>query len=748
MGVAVWPRYATNLAWPFFVVMGFFKVFVLSRLLKLVAERCARRRVENPEELIPKRGCVRCLYTRLERLLGKQGEYAPAVQLGYYWPVRARDLWNVQLIFLQLIFIIMTKAALACFTFQANPRGPRTLSRFPEVQKGSPEWKSIIPLSVLGIIVYTVGVLTLVIYIVIVAPRRVSSDYNFYRTFRCLWEKYDPNTWWFSVVQLIFGFGLNVVPILAEMSTHQITNVIGLCFLYVLIVSRIRPWKFRLNHITDIVTKMGLAFFVMFSMNVSDLRADVARESEDVFTVLMYLSIGLPVCFVLLEIVFFLWLHNVAKVHALKRRMHFSQRLHDIVKIVGARSSLELRAFAMSLLDNQVHHLNEALDVLQFTLLGLQPTNRLKRYCANVPFEVAVDGRLEGELRALGLESAGDARMLLRRLKRGLRQSNFGSTDTLDAAEGEVPSHTLAKRKRRRLRHASSNLGRQVATVGVSKGVEEKVKKTFRKLNNGDGDVDEAAFVRVLREHFQIASKGAPPPFTDAELAEVFRHVDADSSQALSLEELAHALQFVPDPVLPRWCSMAASGESEDTQSVSLSACTSECSTLRHTRASQVRVDQAQGDLSVSMNLLPGDRSELLEAQTGESSGLGFQLAERVHDQRRVPEAKQTILQRELEGEQHMHGHSVEDLEADWDPPACLEADNVMQERTAEESAKAVRTCKLSEQRLEELQSRMIEHHGTTQRLLQGMVEAAVEASAANTSRTFGQGQQPGPCSA
>ena len=174
------------------------------------------------------------------------------------------------------------------------------------------------------------------------------------------------------------------------------------------------PWKFRLNHFADVLTKLGLGSFVVLSM-VLDPGTDSINENLIGFFMIAFVL--LPMTAVLVAIARHLYGIKVAKIKRLGQRERFAQRLHDVVKIASARSAPELRSCAFHILDNDYQSLNEALDVLQFTLLGLQPLKSRKWRCAPVPFELAVDGRLEGELKALGLEPEGDAREILRRLR-------------------------------------------------------------------------------------------------------------------------------------------------------------------------------------------------------------------------------------------------------------------------------------------------------------------------------------------
>merc|ERR1712232_646969 len=116
----------------------------------------------------------------------------------------------------------------------------------------------------------------------------------------------------------------------------------------------------------------------------------------------------IPALAVLLLLCRFLGFREVARVASLQSRAAFAQRLDDVCEILRSEKSLDIRTHAFGLLDNDVLKLDAALDTLQYTFLGLQPANFLKWRCDAAPFEVAADGRLEGEALARGMGRADD----------------------------------------------------------------------------------------------------------------------------------------------------------------------------------------------------------------------------------------------------------------------------------------------------------------------------------------------------
>eukprot|EP00746_Dinoflagellata_sp_MGD_P054326 gnl/MRDRNA2_/MRDRNA2_238196_c0_seq1.p1 gnl/MRDRNA2_/MRDRNA2_238196_c0~~gnl/MRDRNA2_/MRDRNA2_238196_c0_seq1.p1 ORF type:complete len:395 (+),score=79.49 gnl/MRDRNA2_/MRDRNA2_238196_c0_seq1:1-1185(+) len=274
------------------------------------------------------------------------------------------------------------------------------------------------------------------------------------------------------------------------------------------------PWKFKLNHHADLVTKFCLVLFCMLTVNLVD-------DEPVGVTFLGILMIGTTYCLllvVLVEIARHIWRQRIALVATLARRVSFAQKLHDVVKIVGAESSLKLRAYALGLNDNDEKRLDVALDVLTCTMLKLQPQSRFRWRCAPFPFEVAVDGRLEGEMIVRGVESHDDDRCLARKM--------------------------LSMLKEEQIRNSKPN---EASLFDAASGVDSQTANLLSFLDSdGEGQVAEDEFITRMKHHF-----GDPGPFTDAELTDVFEYFDVDSSGTLTIVELAHALSGVPDPVHP-----------------------------------------------------------------------------------------------------------------------------------------------------------------------------------------------------
>jgi hypothetical protein len=312
-------------------------------------------------------------------------------------------------------------------------------------------------------------------------------------------------------------------------------------------------------------------FILLLSFN---LKIDGPRRSPDEVGFLIVLSSGIILFVLFLLVVKFVFYHKVALIKSKGVRADFGQNLDDITTIVGERSTLELRAYAMRLLEDDVKTLSEALDTLQYTMLGLQPVSHFKWRCPEepfdigVPFEIVKPGRLEGEIKALGKTDQDDARECGRKLKRRLEQSIVNTSVLASFSQASLEESPAAPRLEqslaraatadRRALHSSRSdilktgmrdrIGSMKASVSAGKsrvtGITQVVQQCFKCLDgNGDGKVTETEFVTGMRSGFNEERD-----LTERELRIIFRYIDINRDGRLDLVEFAHWLQNMCEP--------------------------------------------------------------------------------------------------------------------------------------------------------------------------------------------------------
>merc|ERR1711933_246573 len=96
---------------------------------------------------------------------------------------------------------------------------------------------------------------------------------------------------------------------------------------------------------------------------------------EFAITVLMIIALALPICLVFAVLMRYAWTAKVDKLASFAERAAFTQKFLDLSKIVNEIDVRDLRATTADMLDRDVQSLDQALDVLQYDLLGLQSSS-------------------------------------------------------------------------------------------------------------------------------------------------------------------------------------------------------------------------------------------------------------------------------------------------------------------------------------------------------------------------------------
>eukprot|EP00930_Biecheleria_cincta_P025921 TRINITY_DN18371_c0_g3_i1.p1 TRINITY_DN18371_c0_g3~~TRINITY_DN18371_c0_g3_i1.p1 ORF type:complete len:1350 (+),score=150.42 TRINITY_DN18371_c0_g3_i1:569-4051(+) len=503
LGSSFAPRYAFQAFWMLWLWLGFGILFVASAMVTHVGKRVGPHITGCMD---PQTG--RCLDRALSRLARRCEASAstPLCTVDWYFPINRSDLINAAVKTHSGFFIIIMSSCLAILRVEINPSGLGTLDAYPEVLFGSDEWWLAVPPAIVALLLLGVGFFVFYLYIVLMAPRQVSASPNFRRSYRGLWAKYDPQAYWFGIVAILYSLLLNMCPAVIRQSSWQAVLAVLINATYILACGYVRPWKFTLNNFSDLASKMGLTCIILIlntsQTNAEPIDTDVASawviSISGVFVLLIYAAV--------LRQIYFAELNKVAE---FSRRIEFAQRLSDIALIAGSKGLKDTRDYALTLNDNDVRRIEAALDVLQFTIVGLQsPSRRLWRL-SDVPFEVAVPGRIQGELMARNLLDAHDARVELQCLK-----------DTLDF-------YSTQKDGKRDI---------------------SKLLNTFD--TNQNGTLDEKEFVDGFL--LKLESFGINHINREA-LKKIFQFANVDGNGELSLTEFRHAMNDFPEPILPDW---------------------------------------------------------------------------------------------------------------------------------------------------------------------------------------------------
>jgi len=185
-------------------------------------------------------------------------------------------------IYFNLIFVFflgIANCSLSLFQCSPNPNGKDTLMIDETVVCHEDEWKSMLVGAVIACLVYCAGFLTLLSYVVYIAPRSFKKV-TFQKRWRFLFNKYRLDRYWWGPLYLCKGVFLNAAPILTSAAIFQLYFITLVCAAYLLLVVVFFPWRGTVAsyldcglHLIAICTITSLAWF---SERRDDLVDDVS----------------------------------------------------------------------------------------------------------------------------------------------------------------------------------------------------------------------------------------------------------------------------------------------------------------------------------------------------------------------------------------------------------------------------------------------------------------------------------------
>lgn len=410
--------YASRILWPFSLLLSFMFLYYSGNFIPAVVCRIVKRDVASPVEFLPRKGFLRRLFTHSETASKMSDSKIPlSTRVQWFWRPKFDNVFNCILKTSNALYISFVNTGLCLLIFKKHPSGQMTLTTYPRVSKFDSEWYALLPSALVALLVYCLSVLAYVLYVVSIAPRRFPVDPRFRVRHRGLWAKYTPTTWWFCITSLAYALALNLSVVLFITGRGQLVSCIFSTILYIWFITHARPFKFTITYLADMFCKSGYLFFSVIAITtIEDPPFDMAKAQ-----VFMLISGFLPIVVCIFLVARYFWYREIATRTALEKRVAFVYRLMDITSIMGSIDRFDIRAFGFQLLDTDVEIVDQALDVMSYTLVGLQPPKLWKRYCGTKPFEPTLPGRLEGEVLDREIEALhGEDRLLFRRFRDSL----------------------------------------------------------------------------------------------------------------------------------------------------------------------------------------------------------------------------------------------------------------------------------------------------------------------------------------
>jgi len=166
-------------------------------------------------------------------------------------------------------YIAVVSQSISLFQVYSHPNGKRSLVAYPQVIFGDSQWMAVLPVGIMGILLFCVGFMCTFTYIVIVAPFCFNIE-AFRKRWRFLFLKFHPRVWWWTLIVLLKALLVNLATVFFSAGVLQVWWLALMCLIYGNACFTCLPWRFFSANIADLALHMILVFIAALSTHFAD----------------------------------------------------------------------------------------------------------------------------------------------------------------------------------------------------------------------------------------------------------------------------------------------------------------------------------------------------------------------------------------------------------------------------------------------------------------------------------------------
>jgi len=166
-------------------------------------------------------------------------------------------------------YIAVVSQSISLFQVYSHPNGKRSLVAYPQVIFGDSQWMAVLPVGIMGILLFCVGFMCTFTYIVIVAPFCFNIE-AFRKRWRFLFLKFHPRVWWWTLIVLLKALLVNLATVFFSAGVLQVWWLALMCLIYGNACFTCLPWRFFSSNIADLALHMILVFIAALSTHFAD----------------------------------------------------------------------------------------------------------------------------------------------------------------------------------------------------------------------------------------------------------------------------------------------------------------------------------------------------------------------------------------------------------------------------------------------------------------------------------------------
>jgi len=191
---------------------------------------------------------------------------------------------------LYVTVVMRTMAFLMCYD---HPMQSKSLEKYPWILCDSDEYNSILPLAIVFLLLYVVGILSALLLITIFAPKKIPTDESYWVKFRFVFLSYRPECYFWKFVHMVRQALCASVGAFAPNDPYlQLILMAFFSLFFEFAVFFFLPWYDSTTNYLDVGVLMVVCFISLLGMTKIDDFTPKA-DDEQTYDNMQYAALGL-----------------------------------------------------------------------------------------------------------------------------------------------------------------------------------------------------------------------------------------------------------------------------------------------------------------------------------------------------------------------------------------------------------------------------------------------------------------------
>lgn len=161
---------------------------------------------------------------------------------------------------LYAFFSAIAAMSLLLFKCQDNPNNKKTLIVDLSIDCYEEDWESMLVVAIISLVVYCVGIGTIFVRAVIIAPMGAFRDIGFQQRYKFLFIKYRAEAYWWGIVFLLKNVLINLAFVIFSDGLGQLYFAMTMVGIYTILVVNTLPYRHRIANVAEVGASASILF--------------------------------------------------------------------------------------------------------------------------------------------------------------------------------------------------------------------------------------------------------------------------------------------------------------------------------------------------------------------------------------------------------------------------------------------------------------------------------------------------------